>query len=89
MTSEISAVRKVTKNWAGHGHGFISRRKPEGVVRITLENINSVGVSNKKRAKNSKPVLISNMGDDFEVDVMCHVEPQKNWDLVDDNLQYN
>ena len=40
-----------------------------------LENINSVGVSNKKCAKNSKPVLISNIGDGFEVDVMCHVEP--------------
>ena len=79
MTSEILAVRKVAKNWAKHGHGFISRNKPEGVVRLTLENINSVGVSNKKRAKNSKPVLISNMGDDFDVDVMCHVEPQKNW----------
>ena len=29
------------------------------------------------------------MGDDFNVDVMCHVEPQKNWDLVDKDLQYN
>ena len=29
------------------------------------------------------------MGDDFDVDVMCHVEPQKNWDLVDKDLQYD
>ena len=87
MASEVSAVRKVTKNWAKHGHGSIVRNKPDGVVWLTLENINSVGVSNKKRAKNSKPLLISNMGDDFDVDVMCHVEPQKNWDIVDEDLQ--
>ena len=67
----------------------ISQKKPEGVVRITFKNINSVGVLNKKRAKNSKPVLFSNMGDNFDVDVMCHVEPQKNWDLVDKDLQYD
>ena len=89
MTSEVSAVRKVAKNWAKHGHGFISRCKPDSVVRKTLKNINSAGISNKKRAKNSKPVLISNMGDNFDVNVMCHVEPQKNWDLVDDDLQYD
>ena len=41
-------------------------------------------------AKNSKPVLISGiMSDNFNVDVMCHVETQKNWDLVDNDLQYD
>ena len=62
--------------------------KPDGVMRISLENVNSLSISNKRRSKNMRPAIIDQNRKRSSTDIICTVENQRHFNLVDEHLQY-
>ena len=46
-------------------------------------------LKNRMRRKDSRHKKIDMQSKAFEVNVMCHTEPQRNWTLLEQRLQYN
>ena len=78
----------LTENWREDGHGKLTLPKPDGVDRLTLENINSLCIKNGLGPRQSRPSTMDRMRKEFDTDIMCTVEDQRNMDLVDKELQY-
>ena len=48
-------VKMLTENWREDGHGKLTLPKPDGVSRLTLENINSLCIKNGLGPRQSRP----------------------------------
>ena len=75
------------------GHGHMQVPKPEGVLRVSGENINTIGVSNTRVWVEGTPPLRPKQIDALRkqccVDVQCMMENRRNWDLMASHLQYS
>ena len=83
-----TTVKNLTADWREGGHGKLPLPKPDGVVRVQLENPNSLCISNGRGPRQTRVTFMDEMRKNFDSDVMCTVENQRNMDLVDKELQY-
>ena len=86
MKTSEEAVRKTLESWHQQGQGQISKEKPDGVVRISFENWNSLKVMSEKDL--FKVRRIETTRKQFSVDIMTGVESQANWSEVEPSRQF-
>ena len=81
--SERRAVEALADDWRHEGFGTIPLPKPDGTFRILLESVNSMLLKNRMRRKGSCHEKIDMQCQAFEANVMCHLEPQRNWSQLE------
>ena len=90
---EQARVQTLVQDWKKNGHGHMQVPKPEGVLRISGENIDTIGVSNTRDwvggTPPSRPRQIDALRRQCGVDVQCTMENKHNWDLIASHLQYS
>ena len=83
-----ATVENLTEDWKEGGSGKLQLPKPDGVVRVELENANSLCIKNGLGPRQTRPAIMDQMRRNFSSDVLCTLELQHNMDLVDKSLQY-
>ena len=56
--SALETVKTLVENWQEGGHGKLALPKPDGVSRVTLENINSLCIKNGLGLRQSRPATM-------------------------------
>ncbi|EJK62189.1 hypothetical protein THAOC_17208, partial [Thalassiosira oceanica] len=74
------AVKTAMEGWLQHGLGRIDKDKPDGTVRLSFENWNSLKVFTERNL--NKVQRIETTRKEYGVDIMTGVETQANWDNV-------
>ena len=74
-------------DWKTNGHGWIDERKPDGVVRISFENWNSLKFWTEKNR--DRVHTINDTRRRFGIDVMMGAETQVDWTAADDGDQFH
>ena len=90
---EQARAEALVQDWKKNGHGHMQVPKPEGVLRLSGENIDTIGVSNTRDwvggTPPSRPRQIDALRKQCGVDVQCTIKNRRNWDLVVSHLQYS
>lgn len=86
MQSSEEAVRRATEDWQQHGHGKIPKEKPDGTVRLSFENWNSLKVHTERELHKVRRIETTRKMCD--VDIMAGVECQANWSVVEPSRQF-
>ena len=86
MQSSEEAVRRAIKDWQRHGHGKISKEKPDGTIRLSFENWNSLKVHTEKELHKVRRIEATRK--EYEVDITTGVECQANWSVVEPSRQF-
>ena len=91
--AERAKVQQLARDWKMGGHGHMQVPKPEGVLRLSGENIGTIGVSNTRDRVGgtppSRPKQIDALRKQCGVDVQCTMENRRNWELIMSHLQYS
>ncbi len=66
----------MVSQWAKGVHGFVPTDKTDGVLRLSAENANSLGIYNKDNGKVQKCCVINNK---YDTDGTLLVETGINW----------
>ena len=80
------AVKTAMEGWLQHGLGRIDKDKPDGTVRLSFENWNSLKVFTERNL--NKVHRIETTRKEYGVDIMTGVETQANWDNVKDDRKF-
>ena len=80
------AVKKAMNGWQNLGHGHIDKTKPDGTVRLSFENWNSLKVFTERDL--NKVHRIETTRRLYDVDIMTGVESQANWDEVEPHRRF-
>ena len=66
-----NTVKMLTENWREDGHGKLTLPKPDGVGRLTLENINSLCIKNGLGPRQPRPATMDRMRKEFDAPTSC------------------
>ena len=79
-------IEAMMKDWMDGGHGYVPDKKPDGVVRIMMENWNSIKLfTEKSQERISK---INETRKRYNADIMLGCEPQVDWSMADSEHQF-
>ena len=81
-------VREMLVDWTRGGHGHIDKTRPDGVVRVYLENFNSLSVE-KRGGQYWKPGATDALRKKTGAEIMGGVELQANWPKIKSHNQYH
>ena len=74
------------KDWMDGDHGYVPDKKPDGIVRIIMENWNSIKLFTEK---NQERILeINGTRTRYNADIMIGCEPQVDWSMADSEHQF-
>ena len=73
---EERIVQDIVSQWRDGGQGYVPDKKPEDIVRLTVENANSLSIFSKDPWKLKK---LANLNNKYQSDATLLVETGINW----------
>ena len=80
------AIETMMKDWVDGGHCYIPDKKPDGVVRIIMEDWNSIKLCTEKNQEGISK--INKTRKRYNADIMLGCEPQVDWSMADIEHQF-
>ena len=78
-TDEERMVKDVVSQWEKGGHGYVPDSKPDDVLRLTMENANSLSLFSPEQWKTKK---LQNLNNKYEADATLLNETGTNWNMA-------
>ena len=82
-------MRRLDREWAKKGHGFVPLKKPNGVTRVLFENWNSLGYWSEEESGSHSIATVEATRKRYGADAIMGCEHQVNFSLAPDDRQFH
>ena len=79
-------IEAMMKNWMKGGYRYVPDKKSDGIVRIIMENWNSIKLFTEKNQERISK--INETRKRYNADIMVGCEPQVDWSMADSEHQF-
>ena len=73
-------VEAMMTDWMDGGHGYVPDKKPDGIIRIIMENWNSIKLFKEKNQERISK--INETRKRYNADIMLGCKPQVDWSMA-------